>query len=359
MKHSYILAGTILRKIAKLLWKYGVSMNPGRILRAVFLLQNGIWASFFKGMERRKYGCLLGKHPIPDDPVIIIGHWRTGTTFLHQLMNLDPNLTAPTVFQVSIPDSFLVSKKYYQPVMTAMISSVRPMDNVKLGIDEPQEDEYALFKLTLDSPLRDLVFSKSDGYFLKHYDNFDPEDKENWKKEFRQFCRKLSFESKKRIVLKNPFHSMRIQLLRETFPNMRFIHIHRHPYRVVPSTINMWNIVGTQNVLRGKWIKPGIGEVAAFLNKMLDKIRTDLAVLPPEVYTEVFFDDLETDPVNELKKIYKATGLAFTPQFEQNVRHFLNELGYYKKNTFTLSDEEKELIRTKMASHFYHYKYTR
>jgi hypothetical protein len=359
MKHSYILAGTILRKIVRLLFSRGVSLNPGRLLRALFLLQNGIWASLFKSMERRRYGHLLVKFPVPDDPVIIIGHWRTGTTFLHQLLNLDPAMAAPTVFQVSIPDSFLVSKKYYQPIMTAMISPVRPMDNVKLGIDEPQEDEYALYKLTLDSPLDDLVFQRTNHYFLKHFDNFDPRDKENWQKEFREFCKKLAFHSKKRIVLKNPFHSMRIPLLRETFPNARFVHIHRHPYSVVPSTINMWNIVGTQNILKGKWIKPGIEEVSAFLDRMLDKIRTDLAVLPPETYCEVNYSDLDADPINELKKIYKTLGLKYSPEFEQKIRKFLNELGDFKKNVYNLSDDEKDIIRTKLAAHFYHYKYPR
>ncbi|MBM3435461.1 MAG: sulfotransferase [Bacteroidetes bacterium] len=359
MKHSYILAGTVLRTLLKLLFKFGVSMKPGRILRALFLVQNGIWAALFKRMERGRYGHLLEKFPVPDDPVIIIGHWRTGTTFLHQLMNLDPNLAAPTVFQVSIPDSFLVSKKYYQPIMTAMISSVRPMDNVKLGIDEPQEDEYALYKLTLDSPLNDLIFPKTNKYFLKRFENFDPADKAAWQKAIKEFCRKLAFESKKRIVMKNPFHSMRILLLRETFPNARFVHIHRHPYKVVPSTINMWNIVGTQNILKGKWVKPNVEDVSVVLDRMLDKIRTDLAILPSEVYCEVNFDDLDTDPVNELKKVYKAVGLEYTQEFESNVRQFLHDLGDYKKNTYVLTEDEKELIRTRLASHFYHYKYAR
>lgn len=359
MKHSYILAGTLIRTLFRLFARQGISLKPGRLLRVLFLLQNGVWAVLFKRLERRKYGRQLDQHPVPDNPVIIIGHWRTGTTFLHQLMNLDPNLAAPTVFQVSIPDSFLVSKKYYQPIMTAMISSVRPMDNVKLGIDEPQEDEYALYKLTLDSPLNELIFPKTEKYFLKRFDNFDPSDKELWQMEIRNFCRKVTFGSKKRIVMKNPFHSMRIPLLRETFPKARFVHIHRHPYSVVPSTINMWNIVGQQNILKGRWIKPTIEDVAIVLDKMLDKIRTDLAVLPTETYCEVNYDSLDTDPVNELKKIYKAIGLEYSAQFELNVRNFLHNLGDYKKNVYQLSDDDKDIIRTKLAAHFYHYKYAR
>lgn len=359
MKHSYMLAGTSFGILMKLFMRNGISYKPRMLVRTLFLLQNGIWASIFKRMERRKLEDQLKNFPYPDNPIIIIGHWRTGSTFLHQLLNLDENLVAPTVFHVSLPDSFLVSKKYYQPVMAAMMSAKRPMDNVKLGIDEPQEDEYALFKLTLDSPLKDIIYPKTNSYFLKRYDNFEPADREPWQKATKQFCRKLAFESKKRIVLKNPFHSLRIQTLLEIFPNARFIHIHRHPYRVVPSTIHMWNIVATQNMLKGIWAKPSIEDVAIVLDRMLTKIRTDLAVLPGEVYCEVDFEDLETDPINMLKKIYQAIGLTFTLQFEQKVRHFLTELSDYRKNSYSITDEEKEIIRSKLASHFYHYKYSR
>ncbi len=359
MKHSYMLAGTSFGVMMKLLIRNGISIKPRLLVRTLFLLQNGIWASIFKRMERQKFETQLQNFPVPDDPIIIIGHWRTGSTFLHQLLNLDENLVAPTVFHVSLPDSFLVSKKYYQPVMSAMISSRRPMDNVKLGIDEPQEDEYAIFKLTLDSPLKDIIFPKTNTYFLKRYNNFEPADKITWQTAIMNFCRKLAFESKKRIVLKNPFHSLRIQLLREVFPSARFIHIHRHPYRVVPSTIHMWNIVATQNMLNGKWINPGVEDVAIVLDRMLTKIRTDLAVLPDGIFCEVDFEDLETDPINELKKIYRAIGLKYSSQFEQKVRQFLTELSDYRKNSYSITNDEKAIIRSKLAAHFYHYKYSR
>ncbi len=201
-------------------------------------------------------GKALKNHPVPDDPIIIVGHWRTGSTYLHQLLSLDNNLVTPSVFQVSVPDSFLVSSGYYKPIMTTMLEKNRPMDNVKLGFDEPQEDEYALFKLTADSPLEHVIFPTSKEYFLNSYLDYIPKDKNSWVKSINQFCKKLSFETGKRVVLKNPFHSLRMKLLSEIFPNAKFIHIHRHPYKVVPSTINMWNIVARQNRLKGKWIEP-------------------------------------------------------------------------------------------------------
>ncbi len=359
MKHSYLLAGTTAGNFFKLLAKNGFSPHPAYLGRILFLSQNGLWAAAFKKRERKKFGKVVREYKMPADPVFIIGHWRTGTTFLHQLMNLDENFIAPSVLQVSVPDSFLVSEKYYAPVMSKVVSPKRPMDNVKLGVYEPQEDEYALFKLTLDSPLEKLIFPDSDDYFLNGYTDFypAPENAEKWKSELHTFCRKLSFTNGKRVLLKNPFHSMRIPLLREMYPGARFIHIHRHPYKVVPSTINMWNIVGRQNRLKNKGKAPSVTDVAEMMNKMLNKIRTDFNDLEPDAKYEVRFEEFEKDPLQGLRDIYQHFQFEYSDVLEKNLAGFLDEVKEYRKNKFHLTEEEKEIIRNTLKEQFIYYNY--
>ena len=357
MKHSYLLAGTTSGIFFKLLSQNGFS--PAYLGRIAFLTQNGIWASAFKKREKKKFGKIIRDYQMPADPVFIIGHWRTGTTFLHQLMALDENLVTPNVLQVSVPDSFLVSDKYYAPVMSKMMSPTRPMDNVKLGVFEPQEDEYALLKLTLDSPLIKLLFPDSDDYFLKHFEDFNPREDhtENWKNQLHIFCKKLSFTKKKRVLLKNPFHSMRIPLLREMYPGARFIHIHRHPYNVIPSTINMWNIVGRQNRLKNRNPVLTVEDVAEVMDRMLTGIRKVSEKLNRQDYIEVRFEEFETDPVTGLKKIYNHLGLEYTDKLDEKVKTFLQEVKGYRKNKFNLTETEKEIIRDKLKEQFVHYGY--
>jgi len=158
MKHSYLLVGISSGKLFKLLTRNGFSLHPRYLFRILFLTQGAFFASIFNRIEKWKLAKQLKNYSMPDDPIFIIGHWRTGSTLLHQLMALDENLVTPTVFQVSTPQSFLISEKYYRPVMTKAMKPTRPMDNVKLGFDEPQEDEYALIKMTVDSPLEKLIF---------------------------------------------------------------------------------------------------------------------------------------------------------------------------------------------------------
>ncbi len=359
MKHSYLLAGITFGKFRRLFARNGFSWYPAYLIRLLFLLQNGIWASIFKSKEKRKFKHILEEYPVPANPIFIVGHWRTGSTFLHQLLSIDNQLAAPSVFQVSIPDSFLVSEKYYKPVMSRMMGTHRPMDQVSLGFDEPQEDEYALLKLAPDSPLEKLLFPDNDAYFLNGFTDFYPKENhiEEWKDALSHFMKKLSFQSQKRIILKNPFHSMRIPLLNEMFPDALFIHIHRHPYEVVPSTMNMWNIVGKQNRLKKKWKEPDIEDVIDFLDRMNNKVRVDLKKLPEDKWVEISFEEFEKDPLKELKRTYNHLGLSFSDEYESNLLEKLSQLKGHKKNKYVLSEAHKKLIKEKLNEQFVHYNY--
>lgn len=359
MKHSYLLAGITSGKLSRLLSKYGFSISPKIAFRIIFLIQGSLWASVFKRVERRKLKKKLEAFEMPNDPIFIVGHWRTGSTLLHQLMSLDDQLVAPTMFQVSVPDSFLVSEKYYKPVMTRMMSQKRPMDNVALGFNEPQEDEYALIKLAPDSPLEKLIFPQNKKYFLLDYEDFIPSENalKIWKKALHIFCKRLSYPAGKMVLLKNPFHSMRIPLLLEMYPNAKFIHIHRHPYKVVPSTIHMWNIVSKENKLKGKKVSLQMEDVVAVLSRMLSEIRLRFEFIPENAKAEIYFSELENDPVVSLKNIYNKLELDYTPEFEKKLKEHLKQMKFYQKNNYELSQKDKITIRNSLKAYFEYYNY--
>ena len=53
-------------------------------------------------VQRLWYGRRIDATPI-QPPLFIIGHWRSGTTFLHELMVLDDRFTYPTTYQCFAP----------------------------------------------------------------------------------------------------------------------------------------------------------------------------------------------------------------------------------------------------------------
>ena len=93
-----------------------------------------------------------GKTPLEHDPVFILGHWRTGTTLLHELLILDPAHKSATTLQCMTPSHTIVSAPIFKRLLNCLVPSRRPMDNMASNWDLPQEDEFALARLGLPSP---------------------------------------------------------------------------------------------------------------------------------------------------------------------------------------------------------------
>ncbi|HNW75370.1 MAG TPA: sulfotransferase [Bacteroidales bacterium] len=360
MKSCYLTAGIRFSPLMRLLRENQVSFRPKYLARMAFLLQSGLWSSFFTKIEKVRFGETLRHTPEPVNPVFIIGHWRSGSTFLHQIMTCDPQFTAPTLFQTAQPDNFITSYPYYRPVFLAMVEKSRPMDNVRLGMDEPQEDEYALYRLTGFSPLTRLIFPREKRYFLHDVGSYLPPDSQSaeWEQQIIRFFQKITFHTGKRIVSKNPFHSLRIETLSRLFPEARFIHIVRDPMRSIPSTINMWNIVQRQNCLNGNACRPTTGEVCDGLNYLLDQVDIQSKKLPGNRFREIRFEDLEQDPLNTIQSMYQDLEIPYTASFETNLKKFLSEVSSYRKNTFNLTDTEKQEINEKMDKMMSRYHYS-
>ena len=350
MKHSYLLAGIKPGRLVALL-KRNKGFSAKYANRIGFLFTIGVWADFFERKEKTSYGKKLKEIKDPEAPLFIVGHWRTGTTFLHQLLALDPKTNFMDVFKVSHPNHFLVSRKYYAGVMSKFLKGPRPMDNVKLGMAEPQEDEYALIKLMNDLPLEGLLFQKKDDFFLDTKDNFMPPDREKFFETLDLLVRKLMVEKQAcHVLFKNPFHSLRAGALRSHFPGARFVHIMRDPHKVVPSSIHMWNIVGEQNILNGKWVKADIKSIADIYYHIVTSLKKEFANSSPDEYVEIYFEELEKDPVNTVKNLYKSWRLDFTEEYEQKLRAFVDENKDYKKNTYNISQEDRRVIRERFSA---------
>jgi len=305
-------------------------------------------------IEKIKYKRQIEATVLPPRILIIIGHWRTGSTYLHNLLSKDENFTTPTLFQTAFPESFLFSEKYIKPVMKYLVNKQRPMDKVALGVDLPQEDEYALVKMATGTPLERFIFPKDKTYFLL------TEKLENtglWQLSLTEFCKKLHIKYKKNILLKNPFHSLRIKELAEIFPQVKFICLHRHPYEVIPSTIKLWTLVGDDNNLKGHNNLPDISEVSDICNKLYKKIDADFINLTSDRYCHLKYEDLEKDPVNSVRRIYETLGYDFSPTFENNMKNYINSLGTYQKNKFELKEEQKKHINTNLKDYMLNYGY--
>ncbi len=106
----------------------------------------------------------------------------------------------------------------------------------------------------------------------------------------------------------------------------------------------MWTIVQQQNALINNEYKPSIAEVAEVYEAMEEIITRDIELLPPGRNTEVRYEDLVSDPVLQIKKMYTALSLPFTQSFENKLKDYIKESTKFERNTFSLSDKDKSYI---------------
>ncbi len=86
------------------------------------LVQTGLSASNSVNarIEQWRFGRRIAGARI-QAPLFIIGHYRSGTTHLHNLLALDPQFAAPTFFQTLNPHTFLSTEQWVAPVADRLI----------------------------------------------------------------------------------------------------------------------------------------------------------------------------------------------------------------------------------------------
>ena len=353
MASGYFITGITTGNLIKLVRRNGIGLHPRYSGRFMVLFLYSLGTSFLKFVEKILYSKKINDTACPQNPIFIIGHWRSGTTYLHQIFNALPGFKTPTMLEIGTPESFLVSDKVLSPIIKRLLPPRRSTDNVTLNLDEPQEDEFALFRATTHSPVEKLVFPEKDGFFLDRHCDFMPPERlrHTWKKTLTTFCKKLSLHGKGRIVLKNPFHSTRIKLLKKIFPKAKFIHIYRNPLKVIPSTIHMWKIEGRHNSLREGATAPSLDNAIAVYDTMLTKINKDLEQLPGDDYCTIRFEDLQSAPVATLCKSLDSIGVTLSELQLDSLRTFTGSLKNYRQNRYLLSDDQVRHIQSKLHHH--------
>lgn len=214
--------------------------------------------------------------------------------------------------------------------------ATRPMDNVRMTFQTPNEDEFALCAMTLYSPYAGFVFPRRQ----EHFDRFLTFRgvAENvvaaWKAALVLFLRKLTWKYGRPMILKSPPHTCRIKLLLELFPDARFVHIHRNPYTVFQSTLHWLRTAGRWYYLQ----RPDLGGLEARILRiykgMYEVFFEERILIPKGQFHEVGFEELEKDSIGQVRGIYDALGLPAFNAVEPALRRYAESLTGYERNVF-------------------------
>ena len=102
----------------------------------------------FVALQERKYRKHLANRPLENGPLFILGHWRSGTTFVHNIFAQDKHFGYTTTYQTVFPHYIMAMQGLFKPVMKWVMPNKRPTDNMELAPDLPQEEEFALANMT-------------------------------------------------------------------------------------------------------------------------------------------------------------------------------------------------------------------
>jgi len=293
-------------------------------------------------------------------PIFIIGHWRSGTTLLHELLSRDPQFTAPTQYECAFPGHFLLTESWLPRLTQRLVPETRPMDNMAAGWDRPGEDEVALLLLTLHSPYLRVAFPNAPDW-LSRFNNLErglsPREFENWRNAFQRFLKKITVRRNRPILLKSPSHTGRLRILRKLFPGARFLHVVRNPYEVYSSTLHLHRVLFRDNAFT---IEPPRDLEEFVLATYLDLYQAyhlQKALVPDGDRYEIRFENLTADPVGELQRIYSHFGFSGSDQIAGRLASELTPHRDYRRNEYRLTDDERRIVAERWDVAFRRYGY--
>jgi omega-hydroxy-beta-dihydromenaquinone-9 sulfotransferase len=315
--------------------------------------------SFWNTIERWCYGKAVEQTTVDHPPIFILGHWRSGTTLLHNLFTLDSGVTFPNLYQVLFPGHFLVTESWLAPLTAWSIPKNRPMDNVATGWKLAQEDEVALLLTTLLSPYLMMAFQGDREKYGRYFDLRDMTAAEQklWKSAFMTLVKKITYLHHKPVVMKSPSHTYRVPTLLEMFPNAKFVYIHRDPYAVYTSSLHLRKAMFIENGLHPPNFEGNEEDTFKTYEQAIAVYEETKDLIPAGQLHEMKFADLEADPLGSMRQTYEALSLTGWDQLEPKIREQLPELQSYKKNTFSMSDDAKRHIYNRLKPIFDRYGY--
>ncbi|MBV7569472.1 sulfotransferase [Pseudomonas sp. PDM27] len=289
-----------------------------------------------------------------EDPLVIVGLPRTGTTLLQRTLAVDPQFSKALWWETRYPAP-LPGETLEQPQKRI----ARARDEVA-GMIEFLPQLLAIHPLDAEQP--DEEFMLMEHSFLCAMDSYVnvPSytawlDAQDQTQVYRYLKRTLQFlqwqqarrgiEPGRRWLLKSPQHLHTLELLFEVFPKAQVVLTHREPARTIPSLASfihtLWLLYSDEADAEA------VGE--QWNRRMARALRHGMAVrerMPPERFLDVHFEDTVAEPQAVVERIYQFAGLQLTPQTRSAMAQWLQANGrekravhHYSPGQFGLSEE--------------------
>ena len=280
-------------------------------------------------------------------PVFILGLPRTGSTMLHELFGLHPELQTPKLWQAdSLPnedwtDYLRILKSFLR---TKLVDVVSPgfKSIHRLGALLPHECVT----------IQGLSFRSMQFHAIHRVDAYhDWLSTCDWRPAYQWHERYLRILARRgpnsRWLLKAPGHMLGIKSLCEQYPDAKFIQLHRHPGEVIPSMASLYASLrsGSSNELDLEQLgKSLVEEWRQGLNRVLELRRSNPNIEKNSL--DVDYRALTANPLGSVEEICEFLELSLNKDTRSKMSEYLrkNQKGkhgvhLYDLETFGLSRE--------------------
>ena len=291
-------------------------------------------------------------------PVFLLGHWRSGTTHLYNILSKAGTWGYVPPVATGLPWDLFGLGRAFRPLLERALPEHRYIDNIPVTPDSPQEDEIAIANMSPLSFYHAIYFPKDFNSLLRRglfFDGASADEIEAWKARFVYLLRKLTkLQGGRPMMIKNPVYTGRFAMLRDMFPSAKFVHIHRNPYEVFVSMRNFYRKLLAEFALQD-YAHVDIDEtILSVYERMMTAMERDAEATsdgwrPEGRYVEVRYDDLDADPMGVLESLYDRLAWPGFDEARPRFEAYLASVKSFEKNKFAYSDEAASLVEGRLS----------
>jgi hypothetical protein len=330
--------------------------------RAVYVTFMTILFSPVRALQKVIFWRRIKNTQIEVDPVFMVGHYRCGATYLMNLMTQDPQWGFLSTTQALLPEMFLLGRPIRE-IFKLFLHEKRPMDNVLVTPESPEEPEHAIGNLIPYGFYQGFCFPDRMMDYFRDSVSFEGDTSggihQSWERAYLEILKACTLANDgKQLLVKNPPDTARIPSLLKMFPNAKFIFQYRNPYVMFPSIKNFYMAYILDWQLRDIPDEELDENILTIYEQIMERYQRDKQLIPEGHLVEVKFEDFEAHPLEELRRIYEHLGLS---GFEDSIPTFLAYIDSqkdYQKNRYSLAPEQIERISQRWSADIQRWGYT-
>jgi len=302
----------------------------------------------------------INRRKIKQQPLFVLGFWRSGTTYLQNMLCEDKQFSYLNTVTSYSNNCCILLKPLVTAYMKKFSSEFRFMDNMESNINSPCEEEFAVANRTTKSIIHMATFPRNFELYKKFTftKNLSRKETQKWKKDYLKVIKKVSFINKQKpLILKSPDNTCHVKELNELFPESNYIYIYRNPYKVVCSfkhTIKkMIEHFSLQQVPEDEQIEDFVIDI---YKQIMKQYKIDKKALDGRLI-EIKYEDFVKSPIKYLQEIYSKFNISGFEFAKENFEKLLESQKDYKTNTYEIKDSLKQKIQNELSEVFYDYGY--